>query len=178
MAVNVNCVKIFIIFTDNPISGRLNSNETTMRDVLFNKLIWKFDCYIIGGRNTTGIPQETVYEAEVQPDGSLGPWNPGPTLPLPISTAGYTKIGDFVVIAGGYTGSSVLSNVYYAPINPDGSLEMPYEKFYGLEHIAIWLLKKVKPSKKAYEKEVVYLINGFQILIIVYTSHEWFLLFF
>ena len=51
--------------------------------------------------------------------------------------------------------------------NEDGSLEMPYEKIYGLEHAAIWLLKKIKPSKKAYEKEVVWLINGFQILIII-----------
>ncbi len=51
--------------------------------------------------------------------------------------------------------------------NPDGSLDMPYDKIYGLEHLAIYILKKVKPSKKAYEKEVVYLINFFQLIIIV-----------
>lgn len=51
--------------------------------------------------------------------------------------------------------------------NKDGSLEMPYDKIYGLEHLAIFILKKVKPSKKVYEKEVVYLINGFQIMIIL-----------
>jgi len=55
----------------------------------------------------------------------------------------------------------------FAKVNPDGSLEMPYEKIYGLEHLAIKILKKIKPSKKVCEKEVVYLINGFQILIIV-----------
>ncbi len=49
----------------------------------------------------------------------------------------------------------------------DGSLEMPYDKIYGLEHLSIYLLKKLKPSKKAYEKEVVYLINAFQITIII-----------
>jgi len=49
----------------------------------------------------------------------------------------------------------------------DRSLELPYEKIYGLEHLAIYILKKIKPSKKAYEKDVVYLINGFQILIII-----------
>ncbi|MBS3094478.1 glycosyl transferase family 4 [Candidatus Pacearchaeota archaeon] len=54
----------------------------------------------------------------------------------------------------------------FPKVNPDGSLEMPYEKFYGLEHIAIWLLKKVKPSKKVYEYEVVWVINVFQITII------------
>jgi hypothetical protein len=46
-------------------------------------------------------------------------------------------------------------------------LELPYSKIYGLEHVAIYILKKIKPSKKVYEKEVVYLINFFQILIII-----------
>ena len=50
--------------------------------------------------------------------------------------------------------------------NPDGSLELPYEKIYGLEHLAIAILKKIKSNKKAYENEVVTLINIFQILII------------
>jgi UDP-N-acetylglucosamine--dolichyl-phosphate N-acetylglucosaminephosphotransferase len=51
--------------------------------------------------------------------------------------------------------------------NTDGSLEMPYDKIYGLEHLAIKILKKIKPNHKAYESEVVWLINGFQILIIL-----------
>ncbi len=55
----------------------------------------------------------------------------------------------------------------FAKLNKDGSLEMPYEKIYGLEHLAIKILKKIKPSKKVYETDVVYLINGFQILIIL-----------
>lgn len=45
----------------------------------------------------------------------------------------------------------------------DGSLEEPYKKVYGLEHISIRILKKIKG--KAYEKEVVYLIFCFQIII-------------
>ncbi len=51
--------------------------------------------------------------------------------------------------------------------NNDNSLEIPYNKIYGLEHLAIYILKKIKPSRKVYEKEVVYLINGFQILVII-----------
>jgi len=51
--------------------------------------------------------------------------------------------------------------------NEDGSLDMRYEKIYGLEHLAIKILKKIKPSGKAYENEVVWLINGFQILIVL-----------
>jgi UDP-N-acetylglucosamine--dolichyl-phosphate N-acetylglucosaminephosphotransferase len=55
----------------------------------------------------------------------------------------------------------------FAKVNPDGSLEVPYEKIYGLEHLAIYMLKRLKPSKKVYEADVVHLINAFQILIIL-----------
>ncbi|OGJ13049.1 hypothetical protein A3K82_03330 [Candidatus Pacearchaeota archaeon RBG_19FT_COMBO_34_9] len=55
----------------------------------------------------------------------------------------------------------------FAKVNEDGSLEMPYDKIYGLEHLAIYILKKIKPNKKVYEKEVVYLINLFQILVVI-----------
>ena len=55
----------------------------------------------------------------------------------------------------------------FAKLNKDGSLEMPYKKVYGLEHLAIKILKRIKPSKKVFEKDVVYLINGFQILVVI-----------
>jgi len=49
--------------------------------------------------------------------------------------------------------------------NKDGSLELPYDKFYGLTHISIFILKKFKT--KVYEKDVVILINLFQIIICI-----------
>lgn len=55
----------------------------------------------------------------------------------------------------------------FAKLNEGGGLEIPYEKFYGLEHIAIYILKKIKKGKEVQEKEVVYLINLFQIFVIV-----------
>lgn len=47
----------------------------------------------------------------------------------------------------------------------DGNLRRPYKKIYGVEHLAILILSKFK--KKVHEKEVVYLIWLFQILIIL-----------
>jgi len=44
----------------------------------------------------------------------------------------------------------------------DGTLEMPYDKIYGLEHLAIKIL-----GKGATEKKVTYLIHAFQILFIL-----------
>jgi UDP-N-acetylglucosamine--dolichyl-phosphate N-acetylglucosaminephosphotransferase len=49
--------------------------------------------------------------------------------------------------------------------NKDGTLDLKYEKFYGVEHIAIYTLKKIRG--KATEIEIVYLINLFQIVIVL-----------
>tara|TARA_Y100000310_G_scaffold329649_1_gene399891 strand:+ start:14 stop:1024 length:1011 start_codon:yes stop_codon:yes gene_type:complete len=51
----------------------------------------------------------------------------------------------------------------FAKPNKDGSLEMPYSKIYGVTHLSLFILKKFK--NKVYEKDVVYLIFIFQILI-------------
>ena len=51
----------------------------------------------------------------------------------------------------------------FAKPKPDGSLEMPYNKIYGLTHLSLYILKKFK--KKVYERDVVYLIFIFQIII-------------
>ncbi len=55
----------------------------------------------------------------------------------------------------------------FAKVKEDGSLEMPYDKIYGLEHLAIKVLGKIKPSHKVYEKDVVNFINVIQVVIIV-----------
>ncbi len=53
----------------------------------------------------------------------------------------------------------------FAKVNKDGSLENKYNKIYGLTHLSIFILKRFK--KKVNEQEVVYLINLFQVLIIL-----------
>ena len=62
----------------------------------------------------------------------------------------------------------------FASVQDDGSLELRYDKIYGLEHLALVVLKKIKPSHKVYEKEIPLLINLFQLLIIV-LGFIWFL---
>lgn len=47
----------------------------------------------------------------------------------------------------------------------DGSLKMPYDKIYGLTHLSVFLLSKVK--KKVYENDVVYSIFALQLLVIL-----------
>ncbi len=47
----------------------------------------------------------------------------------------------------------------------DGSLELRYGKIYGLTHLSVYILGKFK--KKVSEKDTVYAINAFQILVII-----------
>ncbi len=54
----------------------------------------------------------------------------------------------------------------FAKLKEDGSLDEPYDKVYGLEHLAVRILKKVKKSKKVYEKDVVFFINFIQLIFI------------
>jgi len=51
----------------------------------------------------------------------------------------------------------------FGKANSDGSLEMPYDKIYGLTHFSIFILKKFK--NKVYERDVVYFIFMIQIII-------------
>ena len=67
----------------------------------------------------------------------------------------------FLKLRGGFRKHS------FGKPNKDNSLEMPYNKIYGLEHASIYVLKRLKPSKKVYENEVVWLIHGFQIFLII-----------
>jgi UDP-N-acetylglucosamine--dolichyl-phosphate N-acetylglucosaminephosphotransferase len=40
----------------------------------------------------------------------------------------------------------------FAKVNPDGSLEKPYDKIYDITHLMIVILAKLK--KKVYERDV------------------------
>ena len=53
----------------------------------------------------------------------------------------------------------------FSKVNKDSSLSPLYKKIYGLEHIAVRLLRKIKG--KAYEWEVPIVIGLFQLIIIV-----------
>jgi len=55
----------------------------------------------------------------------------------------------------------------FGAVQKDGSLELKQKGIYGLEHLAIVFLKKIKPSKKAYEWEVPIAINLLQLGVII-----------
>ena len=109
------------------------------------------------------------YPAKVFPGDSL-------TLTIGALIAGMAILGNFEKIAMFVFIPYILETILklrgrltkhsFAKPNKDGSLEMPFKKIYGLEHLAVYILKRIKPSKKVYEKDVVFLIHGFQVFFI------------
>lgn len=59
----------------------------------------------------------------------------------------------------------------FAIPNEDGSLRKPYDKFYGLEHLSISIITKIKG--KAFETEVTYSIFAFEIIIAAIGMSIW-----
>lgn len=77
--------------------------------------------YIIAGHNgSTNV--QTVYYASINSDGSLGSWTLGNNLPGSISWGHVHVTAGKVYVIAGYTGSNVVSTVYHATINADGTL--------------------------------------------------------
>jgi len=110
------------------------------------------------------------YPAKVFPGDSMT-WAIGALIAGMALLGNFEKIAVFVfipyIIETGLKLRGKLEKQSFGKPNPDGSLELRYNKIYGLEHLAILILKKIKPSKKVYEKDVVYLIHGFQLLMIL-----------
>ena len=61
----------------------------------------------------------------------------------------------------------------FAKLRSDGSFTEPYDKYYGLEHIAITIARKIK--KKAYETDVVFILWTFQIIISILVLADFFI---
>ncbi|MBU2616371.1 MAG: glycosyl transferase family 4 [Nanoarchaeota archaeon] len=108
--------------------------------------------------------------ARVFPGDSLT-WSIGALIACMAILGNFEKIALFVfipyVMETGLKLRGKLEKQSFGLPNEDGSLDLPYEKIYGLEHLAIAVLKKTKPSKKVYENDVVWLIHGFQILFVI-----------
>ncbi len=78
--------------------------------------------YVVGGTNGTS-PQNTVYYAQTQSDGTLGAWTTsGNTLPAIRSSTGYGVANGFMYVIGGTNGTTAQNTVYYAALNSDGTV--------------------------------------------------------
>tara|TARA_B100001971_G_C17944101_1_gene409185 strand:- start:46 stop:699 length:654 start_codon:yes stop_codon:yes gene_type:complete len=106
------------------------------------------------------------YPAKVFPGDSLT-WAIGALIAIMAILGNFEKIAIFIfipyILETGLKLRGKLKKYSFAKPNPDGSLNIPYEKIYGLTHLSLFILKKFK--EKVYEKDVVYLIFIFQIIV-------------
>lgn len=85
--------------------------------------------YLIGGfRQDKSINDGGVHLAEFAPDGSITGWVEQPTLALPIPTSSFmmTRVGDYLILAGGrgpiWNSANMYDGIYFSKINLDGTL--------------------------------------------------------
>ena len=84
-------------------------------------IVTKNRVYILGGGNDSS-QTANVYTAAINTDGTLAAWVAGTSLPLGLNNAQAIIVRNRVYIIGGYSGTSSVANIYYAPINADGTL--------------------------------------------------------
>jgi len=77
--------------------------------------------YIFGGRNAAGVPQDDVYFADINADGSLGAWQEITAAPMPEALAEHQVIfinGKFYLIGGVNSAGLLRNTVYYCTLDP------------------------------------------------------------
>jgi len=75
--------------------------------------------YVVGGSDYQGTAFDSVYSAQINAGGSLGPWCAETVYPIACQDAGSALYNDIIHVAGGYSPSSgYLDDVYYASLAP------------------------------------------------------------
>ena len=101
-----------IIGHDGSIKAYYQSNTWTavasLPEALFRPSVVKYEgrIYVIGGKNASNVPQDSVYIAPVQPDGNITGWTQS-SAPLPTGLSGHNAVisnGRIYVLGGSTTG--------------------------------------------------------------------------
>ncbi|MEK7600331.1 MAG: carbohydrate binding domain-containing protein [Patescibacteria group bacterium] len=79
--------------------------------------------YITGGNDSGFAPINTTYFAKLSSDGTIGTWNTANSLPAVVADHQTVVLNGYIYSIGGYGTSNVDTNsVYYAKLNPNGSV--------------------------------------------------------
>jgi N-acetylneuraminic acid mutarotase len=87
---------------------------TPLPEKLYNhvSIIYNDRIYVIGGKNSDGIPQQKIYFATINPDHTLSQWSEVYSLPKPLEGHTAVVFKDNIYIMGGYTDSGISSITY------------------------------------------------------------------
>jgi N-acetylneuraminic acid mutarotase len=78
--------------------------------------------YVLGGDSGRGGIRSDVYQAQINPNGTVGAWTA--TTPLPVTMSGHAAVASdgVVVVFGGLTGTTYRSQVHCSSIGAGGAL--------------------------------------------------------
>ena len=115
-------------------------------------IVTKNRVYLLGGF-TDHSYSSTTYTAPINPDGTLGAWTTGTSLPATIACSQAIVTKNRVYLLGGIIDNSYSSTTYTAPINPDGTL-------------GAWTTATSLPATVGYSQAIVtnnrvYLLGGY-----------------
>lgn len=126
--IGVLCFSTFSTFTPQVKAEEIvwNTNPTPLHVPLTEhaSVVYDDKIYVIGGDSVDGKRRNTVYFADILPDGTVGTWMENPT-PLPEVRADFEAVawnGFVYVLGGSTTGGAYLNTVLYAQIQSDGTL--------------------------------------------------------
>jgi N-acetylneuraminic acid mutarotase len=109
--------------TQNDITGWSSANSLVTGTNSAASLVTKNYMYILGGYDPTGKYLDTIQRASFDSNGALSSnWSNAGTLPVSMVGMGYLATKGRYYLIGGYGSSNVLSSIYSAPINADGTL--------------------------------------------------------
>ena len=79
--------------------------------------------YMIGGFTPpSNTVNATVYYAKANADGTVGTWNTTTALPGVREGTGVAVANGYLYVVGGYNGAVMEPTIYYAKLNPDGTI--------------------------------------------------------
>ncbi len=96
--------------------------------------VYRGRLYVAGGNDGIDTPAATIWSAGINSDGTLGTWTTTlPNLQAPVAYHSVAAVGGVLYVLGGTSTAAVdpisasqsagsVKDVYYNPINPDGSL--------------------------------------------------------
>jgi hypothetical protein len=112
----------------DPTSGTVSawSSQAALPRALYDAFaaVWGETVYVAGGVTPSATFLSTVYWATVS-NGQIQSWNTANPLPTAVAAPFIAAVNGYLIVAGGYinnSGSTTTSALYYAVINPDGSL--------------------------------------------------------
>ncbi|HUC14454.1 MAG TPA: hypothetical protein VMS00_08375 [Acidimicrobiales bacterium] len=79
--------------------------------------------YELGGTNASNF-QSAVYYAPLNSNGTTGSWTSTTSLPQALWGATSIAYNGYIYMLGGSTSTTIVSTVYYAPINTNGTIVM------------------------------------------------------